>query len=333
MLRNREIKLLLLTMGIISTVAIIIAAFFSYFAMGIVFITSGLLISTTLFFTRRRYAEIEKLTCYLRQISSGDYALDIRDNQEGELSILKNEIYKVNLRLAEQNTLLEQEKVRLTDAISDISHQLKTPLTSLMVMDDLLSDENLPISKRKEFTRNIHIQLERMEWLVSSLLKLAKIDAGTIQFKKEQIVVKELIQKALEPILIPMDIKEQTIFIKGEEEVAFLGDFNWTVEAIINILKNCVEHTPEGGKISIFFTENVLFTEIIIVDNGKGISKKDLPYIFKRFYKGTNASEGSIGIGLAMAQSIITAQNGDIEVQSEPEKGTCFHIKFYKKVI
>ena len=202
-----------------------------------------------------------------------------------------------------------------------------------MVMADLLSDPELPTAKRTEFTRNIRIQLERIDWLVSSLLKLSKIDAGTVQFKKDQIAVKNLIQKALEPVLIPMDIKEQTVSIKGEETVSFLGDLNWTAEALINILKNCVEHTREGGVIDISFSENVLFTEIIIADNGKGIPKEDLPYIFKRFYKGKNASEDSIGIGLAMAHSIITSQNGDIEVTSEEGKGTQFRIKFYKQVI
>ena len=218
--------------------------------------------------------------------------------------------------LSEQSSLLQQDKIKLTDAISDISHQLKTPLTSMMVMADLLSDAELPKEKRTEFTHNIRIQLERIDWLVSSLLKLSKIDAGTVQFKKDQIAVKKLIQKALEPVLIPMDIKEQTVSIKGEDTVSFLGDLNWTTEALINILKNCVEHTPEGEVINISFSENALFTEIVIADNGKGIPKEDIPYIFKRFYKGKNASEDSIGIGLAMAHSIITSQNGEIEVKS-----------------
>ena len=224
-------------------VAVIAAAFFSSVAAVLIFITSALLIGCSLLFTRWRYREIEKLSGYLRQISSGDYSLDVRDNQEGELSILKNDIYKVTLMLSEQSSLLQQDKIQLTDAISDISHQLKTPLTSMMVMADLLSDAELPTAKRTEFTRNIRIQLERIDWLVSSLLKLSKIDAGTVHFKKDQIAVKKLIQKALEPVLIPMDIKEQTVSIKGEDTVSFIGDLNWTVEALINILKNCVEHT------------------------------------------------------------------------------------------
>ncbi|NIK77862.1 signal transduction histidine kinase [Paenibacillus castaneae] len=333
MLRNREIQILLVVMCTISVVAAIAASFFSSITLVFVIITAVLLIACSLLFTSWRYREIAKLSGYLRQINSGNYSLDVRDNQEGELSILKNDIYKVTLMLSEHSSLLQQDKIQLTDAISDISHQLKTPLTSMMVMSDLLSDAELPAAKRIEFTHNIRIQLERIEWLVSSLLKLSKIDAGTVPFKKDRIEVKRLIQKALEPVLIPMDIKEQSISIEGEDTVSFIGDLNWTTEALINILKNSVEHTREGGEITVTFEENALFTEIVIADNGKGIAKEDIPYIFKRFYKGKNASEGSIGIGLAMAHSIITSQNGHIEVRSEREKGTQFRIKFYKGTI
>ena len=294
---------------------------------------SLILISCTLIFTKWRYLEIEKLSGYLRQITSGDFTLDVRDNHEGELSILKSDIYKVTRMLSEHGTLLKEDKAKLTNAISDISHQLKTPLTSMMVMVDLLRDPQLAENKRVEFTRNIQVQLERMEWLVSSLLKLSKIDAGTIAFKKEPVMVKELVKRAVEPLLVPMDIKLQNLNIDGDENAAFTGDFNWSAEALINILKNCVEHTDEGGEISISYSENALFTEISIRDNGKGIPKDDLPYIFKRFYKGKNANDDSVGIGLAMASSMIKSQKGDIEVTSEIGVGTLFQIKFYKQVI
>ncbi|MEC0245400.1 HAMP domain-containing sensor histidine kinase [Paenibacillus chitinolyticus] len=333
MLRNREIQMLLLIMGSISLTAIVIAAFISSVAAPFVFILSILLIGSSLLLTRWRYRELEKLSVYLRDISSGNDSLDVRDNQEGELSILKNDIYKVTLMLSEHRSNLQRDKIQLTDAISDISHQLKTPLTSMTVMADLLSDSDLPPAKRTEFTHHIRIQLERIDWLVSSLLKLSKIDAKTIPFKKERIPMKNLIQKALEPVMIPMDIKGQTVSVTGDDYVSFVGDFNWTAEAVINILKNGVEHTPEGGAIAIAFSENALFTEIVIVDNGNGIPKEDLPYIFKRFYKGKNASEGSIGIGLAMAHSIIASQNGVIDVTNGTEKGTQFRIKFYKQAI
>jgi signal transduction histidine kinase len=333
MLRNRENQILLLVMSSIGITATVVAVFFSSVAAIFVFIVSMLLIGTSLLFTRWRYRELAKLSAYLREISNGNDSLDVRDNQEGELSILKNDIYKVTLMLSEHRSLLQRDKIQLTDAISDISHQLKTPLTSMTVMADLLSAPDLPTAKRAEFTHHIRVQLERIDWLVSSLLKLSKIDAKTIPFKKDRILMKNLIQKALEPVMIPMDIKEQTVSIAGDDKVSFVGDFNWTAEAVINILKNGVEHTPEGGAIAITFSENALFTELVIADNGKGIPKGDLPYIFKRFYKGKNASEGSIGIGLAMAHSIIASQNGVIDITSDSEKGTQFRIKFYKHVI
>ncbi len=334
LLRNREIQILLTILLLISGLGVMLAAIFaSMNAASFVLVISIFLISSTLIFTKWRYREIERLSGYLQQISSGNFYLDVRDNYEGELSLLKSHIYKVTKMLSEQGAVLQEDKAKLTNAISDISHQLKTPLTSMMVMADLLRDTRLTNEKRVEFTRNLQVQLERMEWLVSSLLKLSKIDAGTIFFKKEKVIVADLIQAAVEPLLVPMDIKMQHLYVKGDEKAAFIGDFNWTAEALINIVKNCVEHTAEGGEISILFSENALFTEIIISDNGKGIAKEDLPYIFKRFYKGKNASDDSVGIGLAMAHSIITSQQGDIVVQSLKNVGTSFQIKFFKQVI
>nr|WP_295973106.1 HAMP domain-containing sensor histidine kinase [uncultured Bacillus sp.] len=334
MLRNREIQILLTIHLLISGIGFTLAAIFvSMHAAIFVLCVSIILISCTLIFTKWRYREIEKLSGYLQQISNGNFQLDVRDNLEGELSILKSQIYKVTKMLVEQGAVLHEDKAKLTIAISDISHQLKNPLTSMMVMTDLLRDKRLDDGKRAEFNRNLQVQLERMEWLVSSLLKLSKIDAGTIAFKKEKVLVGPLVQTAVEPLLVPMDIKMQSLDVKGDKKTAFIGDFNWTAEALINIVKNCVEHTAEGGEISILFSENALFTKITISDNGKGIAKEDLPYIFKRFYKGKNASDDSVGIGLAMAHSIITSQQGDIEVTSQPGVGTKFQIKFYKQVI
>jgi signal transduction histidine kinase len=332
--RNREVQIFLIILLLISGIGITLTAIFvSMFAAAFVLGVSILLISSTLIFTKWRYREIKKLSGYLQRISNGDFQLDVRDNYEGELSILKSQIYKVTKMLSEQGMALQEDKAKLTNAISDISHQIKTPLTSMMVMADLLGDKRMEDGKRAEFTRNIQVQLERMEWLVSSLLKLSKIDAGTITFKKEKVLISPLVQKAIEPLLVPMDIKMQTLLAKGDERAAFIGDFNWTAEALINIIKNCVEHTGVGGEISIVYSENALITEIMISDNGKGIAKEDLPYIFKRFYKGKNAGEDSVGIGLAMAHSIVTSQQGDIEVKSQKGVGTTFRIKFYKQVI
>ncbi len=295
-------------------------------------ISSSLLTLISLWITRRRYADIKELSGYLRRIYSGDYSLDIRDNVEGELSILKNEIYKMTLILSKQAEQLQNEKEQLANAISDISHQLKTPLTSMTVLADVLSSERLEPEKRREFTRTLDTQLERMEWLLTSLLKLSKIDAGTIKFKKEQVRAADLIDHAMKPLLIPMELKDQKLILEDAGNVSFMGDQKWTTEALINILKNCIEHTPSGGRITIQTEENPIYTGIIITDTGKGIDKEELPYIFKRFYKGKNASEESVGIGLAMAKSIIENQKGDIRATSQPTQGTRFEIKFYKQI-
>ncbi|MFC4401958.1 sensor histidine kinase [Gracilibacillus xinjiangensis] len=334
MLRNKEIANFLLSFSVVGLIATMTAAIlFTANVAVFVVITLFVLATIYLIYTSYRYRKISQLSTYLRRINSGEFSLDIRDNREGELSILQNEIYKVTLKLSEQNKTLEQERVKLNNAISDISHQIKTPLTSMMVMADLLGSHELDESKRMEFTHNIQNQLERMEWLVTTLLKLAKIDAGVVQFKKEPYSVTELVNKAVESVMIPIDIKEQYLQIKGEENVILTGDLNWTKEAIINILKNCVEHTEEKGSITISYADNTLYTLITIEDNGKGIAKSDLPYIFKRFYKGKDGSDDSVGIGLAMAYSIITNQQGDIEVYSKEGEGTQFQLKFYKGII
>lgn len=333
MLRNKEFRLMLLLMSAVFGTGLFIGFLVSPVA-GVVILLSGLAFcGSSILFTVRRYKDIELLSGYLRRIYSGNYSMDIRDNTEGELSILKNEIYKVTLILSKQAQALKTEKEQLADAISDISHQLKTPLTSMMVMTDLLNKDDLTPEKRTEFTKNQEQQLKRMEWLLTSLLKLAKLDAGTVPFKTEPIMVKELLSQVMKPLLIPMELKEQRLNIDGEAGVTFLGDRNWTAEALINIIKNCIEHTPVGGEISVAYEENPIYTQIIIRDNGAGIDKEDIPYIFKRFYKGKNAGEDSVGIGLAMAYSIITSQGGDISVTSKKQQGSCFCIKFYKSNI
>ena len=288
-----------------------------------------LLILSNFLFTYWRYREIERLSNYLRKISSGNFSLDVRDNDEGELSILKSEIYKVTNILSQHANHLEGNKQHLTNAISDISHQLKTPLTSMTVMADLLNQPDLPLERRQQFITNIQKQLDRLNWLVTSLLKLSKLDSGTVNFSQDEINVKELLDQSLESLLIPIDVKGQEVKIYGDEKTIIFGDMQWMKEAIINILKNCIEHTPEAGEISLTYSDNVLYTEIIIADNGPGIAKEDLPYIFQRFYKGKHAREQSVGIGLALAYRIITDQGGDIEVLSAEGQGTQFRMKFY----
>lgn len=333
MLRNKELQTYLMVMSGIGVAATFGTWRLNRLAGVFVLIASGVFIGISLLFNHWRYQELQKLSGYLRCICNGEYSLDLRDNKEGELSILKNEIYKVTLMLSKQGEQMKKEKEQLSDVLADISHQLKTPLTSMMVMADLLSENNLHPEKRAEFTQNIQVQLERMQWLLAALLKLSKIDAGTAVFKKEEVNVSKLVNEAIKPLLVQMEIKEQNCIIKGDRYVSFIGDLKWTIEAVLNVVKNCVEHTPRGGKVSIYYSENPLYTEIKISDNGNGIVKEDLPYLFKRFYRGQNASEESVGIGLAMARSIVASQNGAISASNKKDGGAEFCIKFYKNIV
>lgn len=292
-----------------------------------------LLLSIFFLFTRKRYQDIRKLAYYLASVYSGQPTMDIRDNVEGELSILKNDIYKVTLTLSEQSTLLKKEKQYLADTLSNISHQLKTPLTSMFVMADLLNNPSLPPDKREEFLGKIINQLKRIEWLVTSLLKLSKIEVQSVIFKKELVSVKKMINKAVEPLLVPMELKNQELSFSCKEDLFVYGDENWTVEAILNVIKNGIEHTPVGGQIAISCEETPLYTQIVIADSGEGISLEDAPHIFERFYKGKNAGSDSIGIGLAMSKTILQSQNADVFMESQIGAGTTFKIKFYKQII
>jgi signal transduction histidine kinase len=277
-------------------------------------------------------ARLAGLSAYLRQIEAGDYALDVRDNGEGNFSLLKNDLYKVTIRLREQAELLQKDKTALSNLITDISHQIKTPLTSMGVLADLLA-EDPPEEDRRAFVERLRAQLGRIQWLVAALLKLSRLDAGTAAFKSEPVDVRRLIERALEPLQIPLEIKNQRLEVHGDEGASFTGDINWSAEALTNVVKNCIEHTPEGGKIEISYRANALYAEITVSDDGHGIASRDVPNIFNRFYRGENAGGNSVGIGLALAKAIFNAQGGDIVVRSQPGIGTTFDIRVFRGVV
>ena len=333
MLRNAEIKLITAVMLILTGLGT--AAGFAFgLSPGLITLACALALDIAFFlFTRWRYREIQALCGHLSAVCAGKQVPDFRDMTEGELSILKDDIYKVVRMLQEKSGQYREDREALADALSDISHQLRTPLTSMNVMTDLLNQNDLPPEKRAEFAANLRTQLTRIEWLVTSLLKLSKIDAGTIVFKKETFPVRDLVARAAAPLLIPMELKEQELEVHGDADAPLIADLNWTAEALTNILKNCVEHTQTGGRLWIDVAANPLYVEVRIQDNGPGISREDLPHIFKRFYRGKNASPDSVGIGLAMAYAIVSGQNGDITVRSREGSGTAFSVKFFKQSV
>ena len=278
----------------------------------------------------RRYQKLKTLSAQLERLLQGGAPLSITDYEEGELSVLASQLQKVTLRLKENAEALARDKLFLADSLADISHQLRTPLTTMNLTLGLLKNDPAP-SERDELLRELSGLLGRTEWLVETLLKLSKLDAGTVPFKAEACTAASLFAKSAEPLLIPMELKEQTLKTDGEETPLFL-DPVWTAEALGNILKNCMEHTPHGGTIRLSAQENPLYTAVVAEDNGPGFAEEDLPHLFERFYKGKNASENGYGIGLALAQKIISAQGGTLQA-SNGKTGACFTIRFYKGVM
>lgn len=278
-----------------------------------------------------RYRDTKKIRVSLNRVLSGDYNFDVKGYHDSDFDSLATDIYKITSLLKENTIHVSQEKKQLESVLSDISHQLKTPLTSMYVINDLLKDEKIDSKKRRELLHKNHNQLERIEWLVATLLKMSRLDSGMVTLKQEEVSIKELLQKVMEPLQIPMELKGQEIVL-GQTDMKLFIDSHWTLEALLNIVKNAYEHTPVGGRISIHWNENPLYYEIIIEDNGNGIKKSELPHIFERFYKGSSNKE-SIGIGLNMSKTIIEKQNGVIQVTSEEGVGTTFLIRFYKKIV
>jgi len=291
-----------------------------------------IMLLVTIIYIIREHQQIKKINKYLYKVLSDNYTFDIREYEEGDISNLRNDIYKVTTKLKNVSEKSIADKKYLESVLSDISHQIKTPLTSMYVINDLLLNDEMDAKTRKEFLNKNRLQLERMEWLVGSLLKMSRLDSGSEVLNHHKVVVKDLINIALEPLRIPMELKDITLITNIPDNIYFEGDLKWSSEALINIIKNAYEHTPIGGEIKIVSTDNPLYVEISITDNGEGISEEEIPLIFKRFYKGSSNKE-SIGIGLNMAKMIIEKQNGVIEVNSEKGKYTTFIIRIYKKNI
>ena len=296
----------------------------------LIFVIFVMIFALVIYYFKKIYNDIKDMTDYVYNSSEGRNFEMNNKNQEGQIGLLKTELLKMTTVLKEKVELLNKEKIFLNDTISDISHQLRTPMTSLIILNDLMY-EDIPKETKIEFLDKIKSQLKRMEWLIKSMLKLSKLEAKVIDFKNEKVNINELIKRSLQPNLIPIELKNIDLSINGDKNIYYTGDINWSTEALVNVIKNCIEHTPEGGKLQINYDQNPLYSEIVIKDSGEGIDKNDLLNIFKRFYKGKSSTkEDSVGIGLAMAKSIIESQNGDIYVKSEKNKGAEFHIILHK---
>lgn len=299
---------------------IILIVLFSVLYMAIIFI-----------YLKQRDKKINQITQYINEIKNRKYDLNINENSEDELSNLKNELYKITIMLKEESEISRQDKEKIKMSVEDISHQLKTPLTSIMIMLDNLKDNpNMDEDTKQKFIFEISKQVDWINWLAISILKLSRLEADVVKFSNNKINVKKFIDEIIGNLEIPIEIKNQKISIEGDEDASFIGDYKWQQEAITNIIKNAIEHNKENGKITIKYEENVLFTKITIIDEGQGIAKEDLKHIFERFYKAQNSSDNSVGIGLSLAKNIIEKNNGMINCKSEIGNGTEFIVKYMK---
>lgn len=330
-MNDKEIKIVLIVSSVLTAVLSIICAFFSKICAVLCLALGISLIIIFTVVTKRRYKNLNDLNDYLSLVCKGIYDMNIDDNTEGELSILKNNLYKVITLLQSQNEYLKNDKLYLADSIADISHQLKTPLTSMMMMCELLENEENP-DKRREFVAVINNQLSKMKWLITNILKISKLDADATEFKREEVGISKVLDDSLKPFVLTAELKNITIQ-NNTNDFVFNGDESWTVEAVSNIVKNCLEHTNDGGKIIIASDSTNLYNKLTISDNGCGIAEEDLPHIFERFYHGKNSSKDSVGIGLALAKTVFEKENASVSVESEQGIGSVFEIRFYKSVV
>lgn len=292
--------------------------------------TSISLLIVFILYERKQDKEIDKITKYLEAINDKNYTLKIDENSEEELSILKNELYKVTVMLRENASNTLKDKINLKRALEDISHQLKTPLTSiLIILDNLIDNPEMDYQTRVEFLHDLKRETTRIQSLIRSILKLSKFDSNTIQFIKQDIYLKQIVDEAIKNTGSLADLKNIKINVEGNKVTKLNCDLLWQIEAITNILKNCIEHSKENTQIDIKYNNNSVYSYITITDYGEGISKEDLPHIFERFYRGKNSSNESIGIGLSLSKTIIESNNGIVSVESNSDK-TTFIIKYFK---
>lgn len=309
------------------------------------------LIVTVIFIilTNRRYRALANMAANLDRVLAGERDIRLRDMSEGELAILSSEIDKVIARLNLTVDELQAEKLALSDALADISHQLKTPLTSIAISTELIRDRLSARGDSEDLVerlRLIQTLQARVEDLVAALLKLARIDAGVIKLVCGAVDARELVRKSFEPLAIAFDIADVRFSADVQDGASYEGDLTWSVEALENILKNCMEHTPAGGCVSMRVTEDVLACRIRIEDTGPGIAESDLPHIFERFYRGSRDANATpsevnpagVGIGLALSKSLVTAQGGTLTAENLRDEngnitGAAFNLVFFKTVV
>lgn len=331
LLQNVEFRrrsLLLLAVSVIAcTVSFVIQPACGFLALAVCLFFLLYYLVTSL----RRDRQMEQLSQCIDQALYGRDGALLSACQEGELAILQTQLQKLLVKLRQSSARDQEDKAFLRDSIADISHQLRTPMTSLNLIAAMLPEVGADSVRQRELQQQLNQLLQRIDWLVDALLNLAKIDAGTAYFRRNTLDAAQVLRQAAEPLEIAREIRGITLQVTGSG--SYTGDGAWSAEALGNILKNCMEHVPQGGKILVEISQTPLYTQLCLQDTGPGFAPDDLPHLFERFYKGHNAAANSFGIGLALAQRIISAQNGTIRAQNAPEGGALFTVRFYHGTI
>lgn len=318
---------------LVTVVGFIVFGFVSSYCAFLFLIFAALLWTADHIGEMRRRKTILKMCNDINQILRHTESIDLGGYDEGELSILADEIHKLTIKLREQNSAIIGEKLVMKEAMEDISHQLRTPLTSMMLIIEMLRDPDMERIQQIRYIQELSELLTRMKWLIETLLNISRIDAGAVMFRSEDVSCREVIRAALDPISISLELKGIEVKVDIEGDPFFKGDQQYCIEAVMNLLKNCMEHTPAGGTIEIHSKENSLYCGISIRDSGNGIAEKDLPHIFDRFYSSAERTKNGYGIGLAFAQKIIVMQSGSLKAYNHINGGAVFDIRFYKKTI
>lgn len=282
-------------------------------------------------YLQRRQRRIEELQRYMERVSRGSYRLELEENADDELSGLRNEVYRLTVKLKESAALEQRRRQALADSVANISHQLKTPMTSMTVLlDNLMENEEMDPSTRHRFLSEISRQLTGMSWLIATMLKLSRLEAGVVELQRAHVEAGQLVEKCVVRLQTAAEWREVCMDVQLQPGASLVVDENWTVEALCNIVKNAIEHSPAGSSVQIAASENEIYTEIRVTDSGTGISREEREKLFQRFYRGSNAAEDSIGIGLALAKEVVEQQHGHIRVESQEGEGTVFFLKFMK---
>lgn len=298
--------------------------------IAIIALCAGSVVSVFVIYLINRKKKINYLDNYLQKVSNGKYYTELEKESEDELNRLKDSLYKITVMLKEDSENKRLQNEAILNSVANISHQLKTPLTSIQILlDNIIESTDMNEDTRKKFTLEILRQVKGMNFLILALLKLSRLDAGVVEFENKEINLKNLVEDIVSDLDVVIDIKQINL-IKNIKDVTITGDYNWNKEAILNIIKNAVEHTQEGKNVYIDIDENDVYSKITVSDEGNGIAKKDLKHIFEKFYKATDSDPNSFGIGLALSKSIIEKQNGYISVDSKIGEGTTFIIKYLK---